>query len=187
MRRFDAGSTRAPTAMRRFFWERYGTTMRGLVRHHGEDPKKFIVETHQFPELSSMVVGENALGHALARLGGTRLVFSNAPRHYVEGVLRALGRGALVRRGLHHREHALPAEARVPGLPRTAAGAQSGGPPLRADRRHAGEPARGEKARHVNRLGERRGTPLAVCRPARQISHGIAAAWSSVQLADIRA
>ena len=78
-------------AMRRFFWERYGTTMRGLVRHYGEDPAKFIRETHQFPELGAMVVGENTLGHALARLEGKRLVFSNAPRHYVEEVLRALG------------------------------------------------------------------------------------------------
>ena len=78
-------------AMRRFFWERYGTTLRGLVRHHGEDAKKFIRETHQFPELDAMVVGDNALGHALARLAGKRLGFSNAPRHHVEGVLRALG------------------------------------------------------------------------------------------------
>lgn len=78
-------------AMRRFFWERYGTTLKGVVRHHGHDPKRFIRETHRFPELSAMVVGENALRHALARLGGTRLVFSNAPRHYVEEVLRALG------------------------------------------------------------------------------------------------
>jgi putative hydrolase of the HAD superfamily len=37
------------------------------------------------------VVRENALKHALLRLGGTRLVFSNAPRHYVEEVLRAIG------------------------------------------------------------------------------------------------
>lgn len=78
-------------AMRRFFWERYGTTMRGLVRHYGEDPRRFIRETHQFPELDAMVVGENALHHALARLRGRRLVFSNAPRHYVEQVLRVLG------------------------------------------------------------------------------------------------
>ena len=78
-------------AMRRFFWERYGTTLRGLTRHHGEDPKKFIRETHRFPELDAMVVGENTLRHALARLHGRRLVFSNAPRHYVEGVLRSLG------------------------------------------------------------------------------------------------
>jgi len=77
--------------MRRFFWETYGTTLKGLVRHYGEDPRKFIRETHQFPELDPMVVGENALHHALARLQGKRLVFSNAPRHYVEEVLRVLG------------------------------------------------------------------------------------------------
>jgi len=91
-RRFELDEEGA-NAMRRFFWERYGTTMRGLVRHYGEDPKKFIRDTHQFPELGAMVIGENALGHALARLGGKRLVFSNAPRHYVEEVLRALGVG----------------------------------------------------------------------------------------------
>ncbi len=79
--------------MRRFFWERYGTTLRGLVRHHGEDPKKFINETHRFPELAPMVVGDHRLGHALARLQGKRLIFSNAPRHYVEAVVRALGIG----------------------------------------------------------------------------------------------
>ncbi len=38
-----------------------------------------------------MVLHENALRHALARLGGKKLVFSNAPRHYVEEVLRAIG------------------------------------------------------------------------------------------------
>jgi putative hydrolase of the HAD superfamily len=38
-----------------------------------------------------MVVHENALKHALALLGGTKLVFSNAPRHYVTQVLRAIG------------------------------------------------------------------------------------------------
>jgi putative hydrolase of the HAD superfamily len=36
-------------------------------------------------------VHENALRHALERLGGTKLVFSNAPRHYVQDVLRAMG------------------------------------------------------------------------------------------------
>jgi putative hydrolase of the HAD superfamily len=38
-----------------------------------------------------MVQGENALRHTLARLAGRKLVFSNAPRHYVDEVLRALG------------------------------------------------------------------------------------------------
>ena len=89
-RHFDVDESGAGE-MRRFFWERYGTTLKGLVRHFGHDPKRFIRETHQFPELGAMVVGERTLAHALARLEGRRLVFSNAPRHYVEGVLRALG------------------------------------------------------------------------------------------------
>ena len=82
----DEGASR----MRRDFWQRYGTTMNGLMRHHGTDPRRFLAETHVFPELGEMVVHENALRHALARLGGRKLMFSNAPRHYVKEVLRAL-------------------------------------------------------------------------------------------------
>jgi putative hydrolase of the HAD superfamily len=77
--------------MRREFWLRYGTTLNGLMRHHGTDPRRFLEETHVFPELAELVVHENALKHALERLGGMKLVFSNAPRHYVEAVLRAIG------------------------------------------------------------------------------------------------
>ena len=79
--------------MRRGFWLRYGTTLSGLMRHYGTDPRRFLAETHRFPELADMVVHENALRHALALLGGRKLVFSNAPRHYVEDVLRAIGVG----------------------------------------------------------------------------------------------
>src|SRR3954464_6402779 len=77
-------------AMRQSFWRRYGTTLNGLMRHHGADPRHFLRETHVFPELADLVIRENALRHALGRLGGKKLVFSNAPRHYVEEVLRAL-------------------------------------------------------------------------------------------------
>jgi putative hydrolase of the HAD superfamily len=83
----DAGAD----AMRQGFWARYGTTMNGLMRHHGTDPRQFLRETHVFPELADRVIHDNALRHALERLGGTKLVFSNAPRHYVEEVLRGIG------------------------------------------------------------------------------------------------
>ena len=78
-------------AMRESFWRRYGTTLNGLMRHHGMNPRRFLAETHVFPELSDMVVSHNALTHALARLPGRKLMYSNAPRHYVDEVLRALG------------------------------------------------------------------------------------------------
>jgi len=90
MNRFGVDAEGA-NEMRRGFWARYGTTMNGLMRHHGTDPREFLAATHQFPELGDMVVHESAVRHALARLPGRKLIFSNAPRHYVEGVLAALG------------------------------------------------------------------------------------------------
>jgi len=83
----EAGADR----MREHFWRTYGTTLNGLMRHHGVHPRHFLAETHVFPELADLVVRENALKHALERLGGTRLVFSNAPRRYVGQVLKAIG------------------------------------------------------------------------------------------------
>ncbi len=89
-REFDVDEDGA-NRMRHDFWLRYGTTLNGLMRHHGTDPRRFLRETHAFPELGDLVVHENALRHALARLGGTKIVFSNAPRHYVQAVLQAIG------------------------------------------------------------------------------------------------
>jgi putative hydrolase of the HAD superfamily len=89
-RRFQVDEAGA-NAMREHFWRTYGTTLEGLSRHHGVHPRQFLAETHVFPELADMVVRENALKHALERLAGTKLVFSNAPRHYVEQVLQAIG------------------------------------------------------------------------------------------------
>jgi putative hydrolase of the HAD superfamily len=91
-RRFDVDEAGA-NRMREHFWRTYGTTLDGLMRHHGEDPKRFLAATHVFPELADLVLHENALKHALARLGGRKLIFSNAPRHYVEQVLDAIGVG----------------------------------------------------------------------------------------------
>jgi putative hydrolase of the HAD superfamily len=90
MKRFDLDEAGA-NEMRRGFWQRYGTTMNGLMRHHGTNPREFLAATHRFPELADMVVHEAAVRHALARLPGRKLIFSNAPRHYVQGVIRALG------------------------------------------------------------------------------------------------
>jgi putative hydrolase of the HAD superfamily len=73
------------------YWHRYGATLLGLMRHHGTDPHDFLRRTHQFPDLQSMVVREPGLRHALRRLRGRKIVFSNAPAHYAEQVLEAMG------------------------------------------------------------------------------------------------
>ena len=78
-------------ALRNHYWHRYGATMLGLMRHHGTDPDHFLLETHRFERLHEMMVFERALRGMLRHLPGRKIVFSNAPRHYAEAVLRIMG------------------------------------------------------------------------------------------------
>lgn len=77
--------------LRRHYWQRYGATLLGLMRHHGTDPQHFLEHTHQFDDLRRMVVREPGLRATLARLPGRKFVFSNAPVHYSRAILRVLG------------------------------------------------------------------------------------------------
>lgn len=79
------------TRLRQTYWDRYGATLTGLVRHHGVDPRHFLHETHQFENLARMVVFERGLQAMLRRLPGRKIIFSNAPRHYTEAILRLAG------------------------------------------------------------------------------------------------
>lgn len=82
----------AAKALRDEYWQRYGATMTGLVRHHGVDPHDFLARTHDFlDDLPRMVVHEPALRHVLKRLPGRKILFSNAPQRYVEAVLDQTG------------------------------------------------------------------------------------------------
>lgn len=79
------------TRIRQDYWDRYGATLLGLMRHHGTDPNHFLWETHQFPELKRMLVFDKPLIQVLRRLPGRKIIFSNAPRHYTEAVLDITG------------------------------------------------------------------------------------------------
>lgn len=81
----------AATRLRQDYWQRYGATLRGLVRHHGVDADDFLWHTHQFPELERLLDYESGLAVALARLPGRKIVFSNGPQHYARMILAALG------------------------------------------------------------------------------------------------
>jgi len=79
------------TRIRQNYWTRYGATLLGLIRHHAIDPHHFLRETHRFPDLARMVVFEKSLRHALRRLPGRKILFSNAPRAYTEAILELTG------------------------------------------------------------------------------------------------
>lgn len=81
---------RAASDLRAQYWQRYGATLSGMMRHHATDPDHFLWHTHQFPQLPQMVLREPRLRQALQKLPGKKLVFSNAPQHYARAVLELL-------------------------------------------------------------------------------------------------
>ena len=81
----------AATALRQHYWQRYGATLLGLIRHHGVDPHHFLAETHNFDDLGALIITAPALAHTLEALPGRRIIFSNAPRRYTHDVLAQTG------------------------------------------------------------------------------------------------
>jgi putative hydrolase of the HAD superfamily len=77
-------------ALRLDYWQKYGATLSGLIKHHNTDPDHFLWHTHQFPRLDKMVMREPRLRRVLQQLPGIKWVFTNAPKHYAEAVLKKL-------------------------------------------------------------------------------------------------
>ena len=77
--------------LRRQYWQRYGATLLGLVRHHGVKPAHFLHHTHLLPGLEARVRGHAADIAALKRLRGRKYILTNAPMAYAQRVLGVLG------------------------------------------------------------------------------------------------
>ena len=80
----------AANQLRRHYWEKYGATLHGLMRHHGTNPHHFLHHTHQFPDLDAMVLPARGLREMLHKLSGRKVVFTNAPMAYALRVLDLL-------------------------------------------------------------------------------------------------
>ena len=78
-------------ALRRKYWQRYGATLLGLVRHHAVKAAHFLHHTHLLPGLEARVRGHAADIAALKRLRGRKFILTNAPAVYAERVLGVLG------------------------------------------------------------------------------------------------
>ena len=86
----ELGLTRdAADALRLDYWQRYGTTLAGLIAEHGVDPDPFLQAVHTV-ELHALTP-EPALADALAELPGRRIVYTNGSAPYAARVLAARG------------------------------------------------------------------------------------------------
>ena len=77
--------------LRKLYWDRYGATLTGLVRHHAVDSKDFLKKTHDIGELDSFASRSSRLIRLFRQLSWKKIVFSNSPAEYLEQMLRLLG------------------------------------------------------------------------------------------------
>jgi len=70
------------------YYRRYGTSMRGLMTEHGMKPDDFLDFVHQIDH--SPLEPNPALGGALERLPGRKLILTNGTRKHADAVIRRL-------------------------------------------------------------------------------------------------
>ncbi len=75
--------------IRRQFFTRHGTTLRGLMIDHGVAPDRFLDYVHEI-DLSA-VPADPALVRAINALPGRKLVFTNATARHAERVMARIG------------------------------------------------------------------------------------------------
>lgn len=70
------------------YFRKYGLTLRGLMIHHGLDPARFFEE--MTPMDLTQVDPNPALGEAIKRLPGRKIIYTNASAHHARLVLDRL-------------------------------------------------------------------------------------------------
>lgn len=75
-------------ALRRCYFEKHGTTLRGLMNEYSIEPRRFLDYVHEID--ISAVAPDPALGRALATLSGRKFVFTNGTKRHAERVLDRL-------------------------------------------------------------------------------------------------
>src|SRR5262249_47510644 len=73
------------------YYKRYGTSMRGLMTEHGMNPDDFLDFVHQIDH--SPLEPNAALGEAIERLPGRKLILTNGTRRHADAVLARLELG----------------------------------------------------------------------------------------------
>jgi putative hydrolase of the HAD superfamily len=77
-------------ALRQHYYRTYGTTLRGLQRHHGVDAEHYLGHVHDLA-IESFLRSDAELDQLLSELKATKAIFTNSPAEYARRVLRAMG------------------------------------------------------------------------------------------------
>ncbi|MDX8407629.1 MAG: pyrimidine 5'-nucleotidase [Mariprofundaceae bacterium] len=72
------------------YWKKYGTTLRGMMLHHGMEPEAFLKDVHDI-DAHELLQADPELDAALSRLPGRKVIHTNGIREHAERILKALG------------------------------------------------------------------------------------------------
>lgn len=76
--------------LRRYYWQEYGVTLQGLIRHFEVDPEAYLHYVHDV-DVTSRLGADPALAVILADLPQRKVIFTNGSSAHAERVLAALG------------------------------------------------------------------------------------------------
>jgi putative hydrolase of the HAD superfamily len=76
-------------ALQKYYYQRYGTTLRGLMEEHGIGPEGFLEFTHDIDR--SSLFPDRALAAAITALPGRKLILTNGSREHALRTASALG------------------------------------------------------------------------------------------------
>ena len=158
---------REAEALRDLYWRDHGSTVAGLMLHHGIDPAAFLRDVHEI-ELH-MLSPDPALAAALAALPGRRVVFTNGSARHAARVLEALGLSGAVHAAYRDRGGGAGAQTAGGGVCR---GVRAGGAGPRAGGDVRGRPEEPPGAARAGDGDGARGTRARAGGGARAPSHG---------------
>ena len=73
--------------LRKKYWELYGATLKGLIKHHNVNPIDFLEKTHYLENIGNLVVPMPNLVKVLSSIKGRKILYTNAPKNYVVKIL----------------------------------------------------------------------------------------------------
>jgi putative hydrolase of the HAD superfamily len=92
IRAYIAGFLRIPEdeafRLQKDYYQRYGTSMRGMMVEHGMQPDDYLEVVHQIDH--SPIEPNPVLGAALEKLSGRKLILTNGTRKHADAVMRRL-------------------------------------------------------------------------------------------------
>ena len=74
--------------LRQKYWDKYGATLEGLIKHHKVNPSKFLEETHTIENFSELIVPMPGLVKTLSSLKGKKVLYTNGPKNYTNMILK---------------------------------------------------------------------------------------------------